>query len=379
MVWVQRVGRDAYPASAEYVGHRQRIYDRGAAAESVGASIDGGWTYEARLPAALTALDSRTAPLDARTWAEVLVPFVSSLFIRGLDFSVRYESRIPGLTGPGGDTSTQYVVDSWHDNTISARQLEWQRLLAPVMSAHWTVVHGPGTPVLITNDVAHCLMTKCGESSEEVAYAIPISPSSVLVLERRAVRRILDWDGGAWYAPIDHRDTTNEDLLGCCRAIQDGALREVYGPTRESVEFPTGDFEPKMPVLGPGFLLPFPEGRALLPYIEDYFRVLTLLDYSPEEYCGRDEQVDWRVVSRSWGSLVQVIVDMPRFPGGLALSPFAAYLNLGRFTYDDVRAAIGKDSTEMPAASTELRPDLVRLLEDDLRSRGVDPATLQES
>ena len=377
-VWVQRVGRDPYPASAEYVGHLQRIYDRENPSDWGGATIDDGWKYEGRLPAALTALESQAVPLDARTWAEVLVPFVSSLFIRGLDFASRYESRIPGITGPGGDPTAEQIVESWHDNTIAARQLEWQRLLAPVMSAQWTVVHGSGSPILITNDVAHCLMTKQGGSAGDVSYAIPISPSSVLVLERRTVRRILDWDGDAWYAPVDHRQTTDEDLRGCRRAIQEGAVREVYGPTREAVAFPAQDFQPKMPPLGPGFLLPFPRGRGLLPYIDDYFRVLTLLDSSPADYYAMDEKIDWTVVSRSWGSLVQVILDLPRFPGGLAISSFGVYLDLGRFTVDDVEAAMGRDSAELAPAPTEPRPELLRLLQDDFASRGVDPALLEE-
>src|SRR5205823_3212559 len=120
-------------------------------------------------------------------------------------------------------------------------------------------------------------------------------------------RRILDWDGAAWTAPIEHRDTTDEDLWNCRGAIQRGALREVYGPTREAVTFPTADFRPTTPSIGPGLLLPSTRGRALLPYLEDYFRVLTLLGYPPLDYYALDEQIDWSVVGRSWSSMIQFI------------------------------------------------------------------------
>jgi len=370
-VWVQRVGRDPYQASAEYVGSSRRIYDREKPATTDAATIDNGWKYESRFPLAINALDDRSTPLDGHLWAEVLVPFVSSLFIRGIDFAGRYETRIPGLTGPPTDESAEPLFESWRDNTLSARQIEWQRILAPIMSAQWTVVHGSGTPVLATNDVAHCLMTKLGHRPDDVSYAIPISTSSVLVLERRAVRRILDWDGQRWTAPIAHRDTTDDDLTNCSRAIQRGAYMEVYGPTREVVALPTPDFRSKVPAVGPGLLIPHARSRALLPYLEDYFRVLTLLGYSPTEYQARQEGIDWAVVAQSWTSMVQLVVNMPRFPGGIAVSPLAAYVDLTRFSIEDVESALGRQPEDMPPISTAPRPELRALMEDDLRTSGL--------
>src|SRR5205814_104940 len=131
-----------------------------------------------------------------------------------------------------------------------------------------------GAPMLINNDVGRCLMGKRGDPGGRVSYAFPITTSSVLVLEQRTTRRILDWDGQKWTAPIDHRDTTDNDLLNCRVAIQHAALNEVYGPTENAVLFPTRDFQPTMPPIGAELLLPHPRGRALLPYIEDYFRLL---------------------------------------------------------------------------------------------------------
>lgn len=300
------------------------------------------------------------------------MPFISSLFIRGIDFADRYQSRIPGITGPSHDDSIEPLFDSWHDNTISGRQIEWQRILAPVMSAQWTVVHGSGAPILITNDIAHCMMTKAGYPPDEVSYAFPLSPSSVLVLERQATRRILDWDGRRWTAPIEHRDTTDDDLLNCRRAIQHAAVKEVYGPTRETVAFPTLDFELTAPAIGPGLLFPHFRGRALLPYLEDYFRVLTMLGHSPLAFLALDEGIDWAKVAQSWAGMIQVIVNMPRFPGGLAITPFAAYLDLTRFTIENVENSLGTQDEEMPPVPTEPLPGLRALMERDLREIGME-------
>lgn len=371
-VWVQRVGREPYQASAEYVGYSRRIYDREKPDAERDATIDNAWKYEARLPVAISALNDRTTPLDGHLWAEVLVPFISSLFIRGIDFADRYQSRIPGLIGPSGDDSIEPLFDSWHDNTIAGRQIEWQRILAPVMSAQWTVVHGSGAAVLVTNDVAHCMMTKKEHPPDDVSYAFPLTPSSVLVLERRATRRILDWDGRRWTAPIEHRDTTDDDLLNCRRAIQHAAFMEVYGPTRESVLFPTEGFRPSAPAVGPGLLFSGVRSRALLPYLEDYFRVLTLLDQSPMNYHALDEGIDWATVARSWAGIVQIVVNMPRFPGGTAITPFAAYLDLTRFTIEDVEKSLEAQGQEMPPVSTEPSPELRRLMERDLTEQGME-------
>ena len=344
--------------------------------------MDDSWKYEPRLPEALDALNNASVPLDGRLWAEVLVPFVSSLFVRGLEFTHRYQSRLPGVTGPSDDDSESPLFPSWHDVTLAGRQIEWQRILAPVMSAQWTVVHGSGDPLLISNDVGHCLLIKHGQPAEDVSYAFPITTSGILVLERRVVRRILDWDGQGWTAPIVHREIPDWELVNCRQAMQHAAQHEVYGPNRAAVTFPSADFQPSLPAAGPEALFPhFPpadratiSNRPLLPYLYDYFRVLTMLDTSPSEYRERPgpDQIDWAAVDGVWGGIVQFIVDMPLFPGGMACSPFSAYLDLGRFTIEDVNQSIGKQNEDMAPAPTEPRPELFELLVQDLRARGIE-------
>jgi len=226
-------------------------------------------------------------------------------------------------------------------------------------------------------------MIKHGGPIDDVSYAFPITTSSFLVLERRVVRRILDWDADqGWTAPIVHRDIPDWELVNCRNAMQHAAQLEVYGPTREAVTFPTTDFQPSVPTTGPEALFPhFPpedgstiSNRPLLPYLYDYFRVLTMLGTSPSEFRDRTgtEQIDWTVVEKSWGGIVQFIVDMPWFPGGLACSPFSAYLDLGRFTSEDVNESLGKQGEDMPPTSTEPRPELHALIVQDLRAKGID-------
>lgn len=96
------------------------------------------------------------------------------------------------------------------------------------------------------------------------------------------MRRILDWNGSKWIAVIGHRDTSDEDLIACRQAMKHGAFKEVYGPTRESVAFPTDDFQPTVGPAGPEHLLPMARPRGLIPYSWDFFRLLTALESDPQ-------------------------------------------------------------------------------------------------
>lgn len=363
-VWVQRVGQAPYRTSAERVGSARGIYDRRRSIGNEPTTVDGSWKYEGDLPAALTKLSNPNTPLDGRTWAQVLVPFVSSLFIRGLDFKDRYEKRIPGITGPGpGQGLTFEPSGSWHDNTISSGQIEWQRLLAPTMAAQWIVLHGSGKPILPTNDVGYCLISQ-PDGSDRMAYAIPINPATILILDPNRVRRLLEWDGQKWIARIEHRQISDTDLLNGRKALQHGAFKEVYGPTKESVEFSTPDFYPAIGPLGSGFLMEsLRSSRALIPYLEDYFRVLTILSQDPATFMDF-ATIDPLVVAKSWTGIVQIIVDAPRFPGGLAIYGNSLYLDLTRFSINDVeKSRLG--SHELPAVPHEPSPALRALIETE--------------
>lgn len=48
---------------------------------------------ERRLRTALDELEATGGPLDAYTFAEVLVPFTAQLFVRGIDFPGRFKAR----------------------------------------------------------------------------------------------------------------------------------------------------------------------------------------------------------------------------------------------------------------------------------------------
>ena len=370
-IWVHRVNREPYFVSAEYVGRQRRLYDWH---ERNDAAVDDTWRYERRLPEALNALADPTVPLDGRIWAQVLVPFVSSIFIRGLDFTERYEARVPGLTGPPTDASQPTAPLNWHDNTLQARLIEWQRLLAPIMAAKWTVVHGSGASPMCTNDAGRGLIPLPGYRSAH--YCFPIDPVTVLVLERRQIGLVLEWNRGKWVAPVTHRNAPDEYFEFFRRAIQLSAFNEIYGPTKESVRFQTDEFKPIKP-LGPEFLLP-DRPRSLRPYLEDYFRILSIVELDLSGYAAWHGEIDVDVVLRSWAAPIQDFVDAAPFPGGIAsarvlepgsgrLTHALVYLDHTRFSEEEVRDSAGK--TELSDYRREPTDALRQLMEADIAKR----------
>jgi hypothetical protein len=305
----------------------------------------------------LDALGDRERHLDGGTWLETLVPFVASLFVRTAYFKTQFESRFPGLTGPAAGVDAAGEADRWHDNTLQGAQLEWQRLLAPTMAARWIVLHGSGAPILATNDTARCVTSN--PTTGEVAYGIPLDVCKVLLVARQETRRILDWDGRRWMAVVQHEDVSDERLLGCRRAIQLAAFMEVYGPTRESVgahrdieTYPSG-----------AEYLATTGGPGLIPYEHDYLRALTLLQMTPKEVARYDGHFDWPAIARVYGGVVIFPVNLPRFPGGIVGAPRSMYLDITRFSPDDVTNAANKPG--QPPPEPKFSPVLRELLARD--------------
>lgn len=93
-VWILRSGRtQARRERVENIGLVNNMYRlRDYIYPDV---VDTTWQgYEKRLGEALDILVDPSVPsVDAETWLRVLAPFVAGLFVRGQDFTRRYESQ----------------------------------------------------------------------------------------------------------------------------------------------------------------------------------------------------------------------------------------------------------------------------------------------
>jgi len=160
------------------------------------------------------------------------VPFVVGLFVRGPEFNRRFGARLAPIIGT---TSTFFTPTRVANNTNHARLFEMQRLMFPIATAEWTVVHCTGSAIAITSDVGYCLMRHL--QGGEVGYAIPLRPDAVLVL-RKGPRHLIAYSTGeSWVmGGIQHAAGAPETIGKLNTAIATTAMAEVYGPAEQVVD-----------------------------------------------------------------------------------------------------------------------------------------------
>ncbi|HKC72945.1 MAG TPA: hypothetical protein VKF37_01930 [Chloroflexota bacterium] len=112
------------------------------------------------------------------------------------------------------------------------------RLIYPVATAHWTVVHL--TPdftdpaVAVTSDVGYCLMRH--RAGGPVGYAIPLRPDAILVLHKGPGHLWLRWTGEEWVADGIRGVTAPTWNVADFNDAMAGTATEVYGPTATVVD-----------------------------------------------------------------------------------------------------------------------------------------------
>ncbi|GAA5194637.1 hypothetical protein GCM10023346_22620 [Arthrobacter gyeryongensis] len=168
-------------------------------------AIDEIWTYyETTLPSAIQELTDAERPLDANTWVRTLVPFVTSLFVRGREFEQRYGARVPRMTAAFKERSP--------DRVNFARAFEFQRLLAQVATAHWGVATARDrNSEFVTNDlgisVAGARQFKGGHG-----WLIPLDRSSILTVTPTKARAVAFHSGLGGKALIARTSVTQAEV-----------------------------------------------------------------------------------------------------------------------------------------------------------------------
>jgi len=178
--------------------------------------------YESKLINALEELINRTILFS--TWVEVLVRFVTNLFIRTEDFNKRFEERILLLGLEKRNSS---------DNTNLARMMEFQRLASSIISAEWTVYETVGGTPLIMNDLGYALSQN--RESRKVNVAVPISLNHVLVIDPNYRRAIGISKDHQWWPLIRYGTLLKDEHNDLNKALDNIAMRFICGPNKQVV------------------------------------------------------------------------------------------------------------------------------------------------
>jgi Protein of unknown function (DUF4238) len=168
--------------------------------------------------------------LDAAAWAGALVPFITSLLVRGPDFNHRYEDRLeanlPGI-------SKHFGVKRLRDNTNVSRVMEQQRLWIPVLAAQWHVLKVSGQYSQITSDMGYAI--SLDRRTKNFGIAVPIGVHHILHVIPTTRRIVAQARDGKWWPIIEPYDLEDSQHLELLRAVAGQARRFVIGPDEETV------------------------------------------------------------------------------------------------------------------------------------------------
>jgi len=289
--------RRCFVARAERVGLIKDFYTAHRRADP--AHIDRQWTdIEARLASALDALIDGS--IDGLTWAGTLVPFIASLFVRGPDFNERFEDRSEQIIG-----DAPWIPEG---NTNSTRPIELQRLLAPVLAAHWIVAEVQGSGTLVTNDVGFVGFK--ASTVGAIGVAIPIGLRHVLQLVPSPVRAVSTLRDGIWMPNIQYLGLSDGNHLELNKLMAGEARRFVFGRDVATVEalLDAADVS-RAPVPEPA-MLGFASGlRARLNEFAWHWLVSILSKPATDRSAW--SEIDWNAVARIWKTTVIFPLNVP--------------------------------------------------------------------
>jgi hypothetical protein len=268
--------------------------------------VDEIWSdYEAGLADAIQQLIDRT--LDAITWARILVPFVTCLFVRGPEFAIRFDTRMrqQGLLG----------LQPEPDSTNLARIMEVQRLLAPILTAKWLVlrVHGDGEVIL--NDLGFGGFVS--PEASESGFSIPLNRDHVLMLIPQRDRIVATASGRTWMPSIAYADLRRNNHLQMNDALTQVAQRFVFGANEEIV---------RQHLIRSDSALPVPEfeelgfiGSHLMRVHEfTWYRLVSVLDKHPLSAESWSFELDFPAIASGWAPMPVLPVLGPYHPSAIS-------------------------------------------------------------
>jgi len=266
--------------------------------------IDETWSgYENKLTQAIDDLCKGT--IDAETWARILVPFVTCLFVRGPDFNQRFIKRFQGFE----ETLKEYFIES--DNINQARLLELQRLLTSVISAKWILVSVKGAGNLITSDIGYTPFFH--PSTGDLGLAIPLGRQFILSLSLQKERTIIQAIGNKWIPIIEYAEIMEKDQNDFNYAIVANAHRFIFSSDKLTIDkllsSKREDHERFEPLESNLFI-----GLSDRAYEFTWHRLVGSLKRNPDDTRPWNFPLDFKAMSDGWCPPVILPTNLVEFP-----------------------------------------------------------------
>ncbi|MGO4120706.1 DUF4238 domain-containing protein [Arthrobacter sp. YAF16] len=286
-------------------------------------SLDEVWShYERQLPRATEALTADPTTLTAPTWLQVLVPFATSLFVRGAEFGPRYSQRNPMLTDMAEGRTADHISNG--------RIFEFQRLLAPVTAAEWTLLDAADSGGrFITNDLG---LTPVGHAkgAPTPGYVIPLSPRFAVMLTPVRQRWVMVWRDGAWRTLMARHSLAAADVTAINASTASFATEFLIAPNPEALTAATTLWSgpPEMDWLTAGWTGTREEKAA---HEFDWHRLARLADEPLTPAMDLQELG----LAEHWSPPLLLPVNLPDFRSGLHQHGPAIFLELGPRRFPD--------------------------------------------
>jgi hypothetical protein len=317
-LWVLRRGQAApFNTAAENVGGINDLYTLQDSPYGPDF-VDKVWQpYERRLVAALDELaNPYPSSVDGETWLRVLVPFVAGIFVRGPDFTRRFESN-PVVSG----AAEAFGQDAkWmRNNTNVARVMAFQWLLSPIMAAQWTVMHCHGRVPVIVSDLGygnHSL-----HPSLPPGWAIPIDRQTVLTItplgDGYGRKVLFDAGNGEWRALIEHVHLSPDEHVGLNNVLAAGASEFIAGEIRAAVDAYHATMQQPQPDQGAASLDSLPSHRMQIVHDKEWYRLASVIRLPATDERVREFKIDWEAIGKAWYPPVVLTLNRPMFGTGL--------------------------------------------------------------
>ncbi|MFG2117814.1 DUF4238 domain-containing protein [Streptomyces sp. NPDC048710] len=310
--------KKVYRQKADQVGAINNFYRVQTNGNGNPLFLEENWQgYEAKLASTLDQLEEvkhgNSIDLGAEQWLRVLVPFVTGLLVRGPDFNRRFDRRL--VSNFGNEESAYRHIQDKDDNANVARVMEFQRLLSGIIAADWRLLVSPERN-LITSDLGYAIAYIPAVS--RYGYVVPISPRAALEIIPRRRREVLLAKGiSRWIASIEHRAISDQQAHALNTAVAKRATDFIAGRTREEVEqYMPALNSPRAELLDPG-QLGFPYGRLAVIHELEWYRLTSILQYSPGDSRIRDFELDWAYLASDWCPNPAIAANLHDFPTGL--------------------------------------------------------------